>query len=269
MRRAIDHLTQEVTQLRHPSFTQNQIELLLPSILSELHKLNVSVEKLKVFAVSAEKTLSEHTSAIADLKEEVSNRPAFDYKAAFQAGRDALWPEVQKELNRYRDLLILHLPRVPSTDVERQTSDENPFEDADKSTVDMSPNPESPNVLTVTQADHSADPVLHTTSAPEIVHTGSNDSEMQLPIETAVDPINSEWAVPEVIQDIGLSTDVEQAVAKPNQDANPSTGLVIPPSDTTSEDLNALDDPERAEQDAVDTDREGMGVSSLRSYLNR
>ena len=174
MRHSITHLVGEVHQLRHPSFTQAHIELLLPNIISLLQSLNSRVRSLEVAVARREHILEKH----------------------------------MKEPDTFRELLILRLPRVPST-----------------------------NVVGVQASDkghHSDEPVVRTTPAAEITDVDPDNSGVQLSAETALFPMNREQAVPEPIQDIRLSTDVEQAIAEAIHDTNVSTGPSIPPPDTAS-----------------------------------
>ena len=232
MQNSISTLIKAVNQLRYPSFTQNQIDLLLPTIISQLQELNVTLKK---FRVRTENTLEEHTNAIADMKSQLS---------ACQARQDTHWPKFEKQL----ELLILHLPRTPSANavvVETQPSGTGQPKDIDTSTV----------ATTSEHVNVSSDLVVRTTPATQISHAVPENSRGQSPTETTVHPINRDQAVTDSMQNIGLPTEIEPAVAEPVQDANLSAGLTILPSETASKDAHGLNDPDQANQDAADTDR--------------
>ena len=267
MRNSISTLIETVNQLRHPSFTQDQIELLLPTIVSQLNelignskrveaiveKLQVTVEALKVTTARTDNSVQEHTSAIAGMKAQLS---------AHQASQDTHWSEFQKELETFRKLLIPHMPRDPSTDVVVDgihASDKGQPKDIDTPTVATTS--EHLNVSIVTREDHSSDVVVHTTPATQISHAGPDDSRRQSPTETTVGPISREQAVTQPMQDICLPTEIEQAVTQPMQDISLPTEIeqavaepiqdpglsASPPSKTISQDTYG--------QDAVNTDK--------------
>ena len=252
---------EDVRQLRHPSFTQSHIELLLPNIISLLNSLNRRVRNLEVAAARREQALDEH----------------------------------MEKTEAFHELLILRLPRVPSTNVVgEQALDKAHSGDIEISTVDMITTPGDLNVSTAPQANHGDELVVPTTpaaeiadidpdgsgvpssaaeiadvdpdgsgvpsSAAEIAGVDSDGSGVPSSAETVIGPMNREQAQPEFIQDIRLSTDVEQAVAEPIHDTNVSTGPNISPSDTASQNVDGLDDHDHSNHNVADTDRRGMYV---------
>ena len=252
MRDSINSLVETVGQLRHPSFTQNQIDLLLPTMVSQLERLTgnadrvqatverlqATVDGLQVTTARTDNAVQDHTSAIADMKAQLS---------AYQASPDTHWPKFQKELETFRSLLVLHLPLASSTNVAADGTNayEDQLKDVDTSTVATAS--EHPNISVVTSEDHL---VVHTTPATEESHVGPDDSRSQSATETTVDPVSREQAVDRPMQDIGLPDEIGQAVAEAIQGPNLSAS---PPANTISQDAHGLDDHDRANQDAADT----------------
>ena len=228
IRHSIQHVIQTLNRLCHPTFTESHVALLLPTMTTLLQQVVRSVEGLEIAMTRSDnehKQTIVHEQMIA-LQAQLLNKPPLDFAAVSQAAREGVLPDVLNKLDAVQRLLS---GSAPSAHVmEMQASETG--QDVRTSISDLVLAPDDLDLSTATRAEDS---VLSTAPAAETPHAGLDDPAMQSSAEIAVGP-----AVPEPIQDMDLCA---------NRGSSPSINA--------HPDVDEPGDCDRANPEAVDTDR--------------
>ena len=156
---AFNLILQQVNKLRNRSFNEQQMELLLPTLLSHVNSLTTNVEDLECSMTStltsldtANAQLKEQTQAIADLRAHLTTTSL--------AGifRESTLPSVHEELDALRSFFNGVVDRIAFVDaMERQDSQTREMRTIGTSTSNITADEERILVSSATQTDETGD----------------------------------------------------------------------------------------------------------------
>lgn len=236
---------------RRPTFNQEQMNLLLPDILSHLHGLTVQTEQLENALSRILTSLHNAHSQLTDqsrLLSELSSRPAnppLDRTAAREVARDVLMPVMRSEVATFQIVVATVMARMRSARAaERQATPERQLAMVRRSTGGLTPTADRIMISATTQTEVNDAGVASTSIDVDSPHVLCDNSEVQRSTD---------------VMEPGADELANELLPQPMEDVRLSPGLNVPTPDLIASEGDVSDDRTLVSRDSVDT--EGQGIT--------